>query len=116
MAEFIDSDDAQNSIKEEIQKFDDDDNISLEMYAEHNKVIGEIKLKWQIRDEDIEYYIDEFNELKNDPEYMSEIKDSMEWIIFYVDEDNPVIVYRVINADGSLITELEFDKTILDSE
>ena len=39
----------------------------------------------------------------------------MKELVEYVDVENPVIIKRYSNSDGSLITEARFDKSILEN-
>lgn len=44
----------------------------------------------------------------------STVKPLMEQLVGNVKEENPIVVLRFCNSDGSVISEKEYDKTVLD--
>ena len=47
-------------------------------------------------------------------EMKSTVKPLMEQLLGNVNEENPIVVLRFCNSDGSVISEKEYDKTVLD--
>ena len=74
----------------------------FDCYAEDNKFVYEYKYLETVGDEA------KFEEMK------STVKPLMEPLLGNVKEENPIVVLRFCNSDGSVISEKEYDKTVLD--
>ena len=101
---------------EETQKAIDSMKKSYEcmydFYAEDNKFVYEYKYLETVGDEALpqikKAFDEKFEEMK------STVKPLMEQLVGNVMEENPIVVLRFCNSDGSVISEKEYDKTVLD--
>ena len=112
MQEYVDYPNTQKSI-EEMKKMTLENIYELNCFAEDNAFVFEFKYKNQIPDSKMEVVK---NALSKNPEDMNAIlAPFMKELVEYVDVENPVIIKRYSNSDGSLITEARFDKSILEN-
>lgn len=84
----------------------------FDCYAEDNKFVYEYKYLETVGDEALpqikKAFDEKFEEMK------STVKPLMEQLLGNVKEENPIVVLRFCNSDGSVISEKEYDKTVLD--
>lgn len=84
----------------------------FDCYAEDNKFVYEYKYLETVGDEALpqikKAFDEKFEEMK------STVKPLMEQLLGNVNEENPIVVLRFCNSDGSVISEKEYDKTVLD--
>ena len=84
----------------------------FDCYAEDNKFVYEYKYLETVGDEALpqikKAFDEKFEEMK------STVKPLMEQLVGNVKEENPIVVLMFCNSDGSVISEKEYDKTVLD--
>ncbi len=84
------------------------DAMILDVMAEDNKLVYQYKYTMQMSDAALEDMEQTFEIMMDG--VSSTNAQILEEINKYVDVENPVIVYRYLNADGTLIYEYEFDE------
>lgn len=104
---YIESDTFQSQL--ETQKSSFGSTLDIDVKAEDNKLIYEFTYKTQIEDSLIDSVKDQldtaFNSMSSTFESLAnDLKNQ-------VKIENPVVVIKLLNADGTTITELEFNAT-----
>ena len=84
----------------------------FDCYAEDNKFVYEYKYLETVGDEALPQIKKAFDEKFEEME--STVKPLMEQLVGNVKEENPIVVLWFCNSDGSVISEKEYDKTVLD--
>lgn len=112
MQEYVDYPSTQKSI-EELKKQTLENIYELNCFAEDNAFVFEYKYINQIPESKLDVVK---NALSKTPEEMDAVlAPFMKELIEYVDVEDPIIIERFSNSDGSLITEVQYDKSILEN-
>ena len=88
------------------------DTMMLFCYVDNNKLLYEYQYLNQLADDEINSAKNTFD--TNLEDSADSIKTLMQELVDYVNEVNPIVVYKYLNADGTVIAEKEFDKSILE--
>lgn len=90
------------------------DQFTLDITVEKDAIIYDYKFKEQIPAESLDISREVAEESFEDSATLDKIKPLMKLMVQYVGQDNPKVVMKYTNADGSLIFEKTFDKSLLD--
>lgn len=111
MQEYFESSDVQESIKS-IKDLSDSNVFTFDAYTEDNSLVFEYKYQKQIPEDKLDKVK---SMLKKDPDSsIAVFTPYMKQVVKDTDIKNPVMIMRYSNSDGSVILELEYDKSILD--
>ena len=111
MQEYFESSDVQESIKS-IKDLSDSSVFTFDAYTEDNSLVFEYKYQKQIPEDKLDKVK---SMLKKDPDSsIAVFTPYMKQVVKDTDIKDPVMIMRYSNSDGSVILELEYDKSILD--
>lgn len=111
MQEYLESSDVQESIKS-IKDLSDSSVFTFDAYTEDNSLVFEYKYQKQIPEDKLDKVK---SMLKKDPNSsIAVFTPYMKQVVKDTDIKDPVMIMRYSNSDGSVILELEYDKSILD--
>ena len=111
MQEYFESSDVQESIKS-IKDLSDSNVFTFDAYTEDNSLVFEYKYQKQIPEDKLDKVK---SMLKKDPDSsIAVFTPYMKQVVKDTDIKDPVMIMRYSNSDGSVILELEYDKSILD--
>lgn len=111
MQEYFESSDVQESIKS-IKDLSDSSVFTFDVFVEDNNLVFEYKYQKQIPEDKLDKVK---SVLGKDPDSNIAIfTPYMKQVIEETDIKDPVMIMRYTNSDGSVILELEYDKSILD--
>lgn len=88
--------------------------FTLDITVEKDAIVYDYKFKEQIPEESLDISRDIAEQSFEDSATLDKIKPLMKLMVQYVEQDNPKVVMKYTNADGSLIFEKTFDKSLLD--
>lgn len=111
MQEYFESSDVQESIKS-IKDLSDSSVFTFDASTEDNSLVFEYKYQKQIPEDKLDKVK---SMLKKDPDSsIAVFTPYMKQVVKDTDIKDPVMIMRYSNGDGSVILELEYDKSILD--
>ena len=88
--------------------------FTVECYADDDTLVYEYKYTKQLPDDSIDQVVEYFKKITETLE--SGMVPVMKDLVAYVDETDPKIKVVYLNADGSELYSITFDKSILDEE
>ncbi len=88
--------------------------FTVECYADDDTLVYEYKYTKQLPDDSIDQVVEYFKKITETLE--SGMVPVMKDLVAYVDETDPKIKVVYLNADGSELSSITFDKSILDEE
>lgn len=111
MQEYFESSDVQESIKS-IKDLTDSSVFTFDVFVEDNNLVFEYKYQKQIPEDKLDKVK---SVLGKDPDSnIAVFTPYMKQVVKDTDIKDPVMIMRYSNSDGSVILELEYDKSILD--
>ena len=111
MQEYFESSDVQESIKS-IKDLSDSSVFTFDAYTEDNNLVFEYKYQKQIPEDKLDKVKSMLK--KNPDSSIAVFTPYMKQVVKDTDVKDPVMIMRYSNSDGSVILELEYDKSILD--
>lgn len=111
MQEYFESSDIQESIKS-IKDLSDSSVFTFDAYTEDNSLVFEYKYQKQIPEDKLDKVKSMLK--KNPDSSIAVFTPYMKQVVKDTDIKDPVMIMRYSNSDGSVILELEYDKSILD--
>lgn len=111
MQEYFESSDVQESIKS-IKDLTDSSVFTFDAYTEDNSLVFEYKYQKQIPQDKLDKVKSMLG--KNPDSSIAVFTPYMKQVVKDTDIKDPVMIMRYSNSDGSVILELEYDKSILD--
>lgn len=111
MQEYFESSDVQESIKS-IKDLSDSSVFTFDAYTEDNSLVFEYKYQKQIPEDKLDKVKSMLG--KNPDSSIAVFTPYMKQVVKDTDIKDPVMIMRYSNSDGSVILELEYDKSILD--
>lgn len=111
MQEYFESSDVQESIKS-IKDLSDSSVFTFDAYTEDNSLVFEYKYQKQIPEDKLDKVKSMLK--KNPDSSIAVFTPYMKQVVKDTDIKDPVMIMRYSNSDGSVILELEYDKSILD--
>ncbi len=111
MQEYFESSDVQESIKS-IKDLTDSSVFTFDAYTEDNSLVFEYKYQKQIPQDKLDKVKSMLE--KNPDSSIAVFTPYMKQVVKDTDIKDPVMIMRYSNSDGSVILELEYDKSILD--
>ena len=111
MQEYFESSDVQESIKS-IKDLSDSSVFTFDAYTEDNNLVFEYKYQKQIPEDKLDKVKSMLE--KNPDSSIAVFTPYMKQVVKDTDIKDPVMIMRYSNSDGSVILELEYDKSILD--
>ena len=111
MQEYFESSDVQESIKS-IKDLTDSSVFTFDAYTEDNSLVFEYKYQKQIPQDKLDKVKSMLE--KNPDSSIAVFTPYMKQVVKDTDIKDPVMIMRYSDSDGSVILELEYDKSILD--
>ena len=90
------------------------DQFKLDITVKSDAIIYDYKFNEQIPEDGLDVSREIAEKSFQDSATVDKIKPLMKLMVQYVEYDNPKVVMKYTNADGSLIFEKTFDKSLLD--
>ena len=102
------------SVETEEQINSSSDQFKLDITVKSDAIIYDYKFNEQIPEDGLDVSREIAEKSFQDSATVDKIKPLMKLMVQYVEYDNPKVVMKYTNADGSLIFEKTFDKSLLD--
>lgn len=112
--EYLEYPSTQKYLESAKESAESDNLFTVECYADDDTLVYEYKYTKQLPDDSIDQVVEYFKKITETLE--SGMVPVMKDLVAYVDETDPKIKVVYLNADGSELYSITFDKSILDEE